>query len=129
MTTTISRLAAALAALDAAVGCCLAVGLLPADTPAEVRRQAADVAVTDYEAADAVVEALLGYILAEGGCPGLLQALSAAASRAAERAGQPLGARARAVAQHAYGRALSREQQVIAEVALPYWRNRVEVAS
>jgi hypothetical protein len=125
----LDRLDAALAAVEEAVACCMAVADLPPDTVSEVRYAAADTAVTDYEAAEDVAEALLAHILTAGGCPGLLDVLSAACDRASARALQPLGPRGRSVAQHARERAQSREQQVIAAVALPYWRRRVEAAN
>lgn len=128
MTTLRSRLDAALADVDEAVACCLAVADLPLDTASEIRQGAADAAVTAYEAADAVVEALLGHIIAAGGCPGLLDVLSAACDRASERALQPLGHRGRTVGQHARKQAQGREQLVIVLLALPYWRTKVEVA-
>ncbi len=136
MPTTIERLTSALDALDDAAACCVAVGLLPQETAGDVRRDAADAAVTSYEAADAVVEALLEHIIAAGGCPGLLDALGEAQGRAARRQASIYqlklsegltrpAARAWALADHAWARALEREQRVIAAVALPFWRRRV----
>lgn len=124
MTTPRDALAGALAELDRAVDRCMALAEMePAD-----RAEGAAGIVSAYEVADRRVEVMLSALLTAGGCPGLLDVLLAACDRASVRALQPLGPRGRAVAQHAHGRAQSREQQVIAEVALPYWRRRVEAA-
>jgi hypothetical protein len=125
MTTPRDALEQALAEVDRQVERCMALADA-AGLSADERHEGAETVVSAYEAADRRVEAMLAAILAAGGAPGLLGALSDAATRAAERAGQPLGIRARAVAQHAYERALSREQQVITTLALPYWCQRLE---
>lgn len=130
MRANVDQLRDALTDLDEAVACCLAVAELAADTTSEVREQAAAVAVTDYEAADAVVEALLDAIIAAGGVAGLADSLEAACDRAAARVGRAWGqgAKQQAVAAHAYERAAERAQRVTVALALPYWRRRVEAS-
>lgn len=130
MRTSIVQLQDALAKVDSAVACCLAVAELPVETTSEVRRAVADVAVRDYEAADAVVEALLSAIIAAGGVAGLAATVEAACDRASARVGQAWGqwAKQQAVAAHAYERAAERAQRVTVALALPYWRRRVEVS-
>lgn len=127
MRTSIVQLQDALAKLDAAVACCLAVAELPRDTAPEARTAAADVAVRDYEAADAVAEALLSVIIAAGGCPGLAQAVEAACDRASARVEQAWGqsGKTQAVARHAYEQAAERALRVTVALALPYWRGRL----
>ena len=130
MRDSIAQLRDALARVDEAVVCCLAVAELPTETTSETRQAAADVAVRDYEAADAVVEALLSAIIAGGGCPGLAATVEEACDRASARVGQAWGqgAKQRATARHAYDAAAARAQRVTVALALPYWRRRVEVS-
>lgn len=130
MRTSIVQLQDALAKVDSAVACCLAVAELPVETTSETRQAAADVAVRDYEATDAVVEAILSAIIAAGGCPGLAATVEEACDRASARVATAWGqeAKQQAVAAHAYQRAAERAQRVTTALALPYWRRRVEVS-
>ena len=133
----LAQLREALADVDAAVECCLAVAVIAPGIEAETRQAAADVAVTDYEAADAVVEALLSAIIAAGGCPGLLDTVEAACRRAGDRVTRVFverramadprpGDKAVIVAQHAYDRAEARDARVRAEIVTPYWQRLAE---
>lgn len=124
-------LLAALAAVDAAVERCLAVAaLLPGDCSPEERRDAARVAVEEYEALDGAVEVLLPVVAAQrprGSYDVLEQAAARAWARLEATAGRVLqGAtdaerraadRAQQVAMHAYQRAAERYGRVADWVA------------
>ena len=130
MTTLLEALTTALADVERQVERCMALAqAAPHELSSDARQAAADAAVSAYEAADHRVGVMLGHIIAAGGCPGLLDVLTAACDRASERALQPLGHRGRTVAQHARKQAQGREQLVIAALALPYWRTKVEAAN
>ena len=124
----------ALAELDAAVERCLAVAaLLPGDVAPEERREAARVAIEEYEALDGAVAALMPVIAAQrprGSYAALEQAAARAWARLEATAGRVLGGatdaelraadRAQAVAAHAYDRAMQRHAIIAGWVADAY---------
>ena len=123
MTTPLDALGAALAELDRAIERCVALALTEGLDP-DARQAAAGQAVSSLEMAERRVELMLAALLATGGARGLLEALGDAADRAAARLWQTVP-RARAVAVSAYQQAVSREQQVIRDVAIPFWSSRL----
>lgn len=128
------RLRAAMVALDDAASALLAVAWLDDATPPVIRRASADAAVTTYEAADGIVDALLNAIIADGGGTGLLAAVEDACRRASDRvsavyrqAASQSGAahdraadRALAVANDAQCRAWARDLRVRADIVIPW---------
>lgn len=134
----LTDLQAALTAVDDAVGACLALAWATGIAPDD-RRRAAQRTVGAYETADRRADLLLAAIVEAGGASGLLGAVEAACHRAGERVTHVYalragmddkrpGDRAATIAEHAYERALARDQYVRDRIVTPWWQRRGEAA-
>lgn len=136
MITTRDRLDQALRAEADAVACCIAVAQLDGETADDVRRGAAEAAITAYEAAAGVADALMDVIIAQGGMAGLLELLHGDERRAQEQffAVYPIVdtaayRRAWAIAEHAQQRAYDRTTRVDRDLVGSWLQRRQEAAN